>query len=237
MKDKNEISLVKNDSKFYVLENIFSVQIINLIFGIIIGSIVILKEFNNGILKHTLTKGYSRTKVFFSFLLTIVFLVVLVNLVMFISHILFISIFSRSLEVFTLKIPLINNEIYYVNYLLCILGKFFTYMIPILFISILSFCLSIIFSSNTVAISAPILFSLFGLFVAEWFFGFKIRFLEYTFLPYLDFTIFNNIIDVINFNMMYGVNINMWSGIIILCVNIILFIIISLLIFIKKDIK
>lgn len=73
--------------------------------------------------------------------------------------------------------------------------------------------------------------------MAQILFGINIKIIQYTFLPYLDFTIFSNNEELEIMNKELGINLSQNNGIIILLVSIIVLYLISNYVFNKKDIK
>ena len=79
--------------------------------------------------------------------------------------------------------------------------------------------------------------NVFGLAIFQWLLNFDISFLMYSFLPYLDYTIFNDRLSLVEFNMQFGTNLSLFNGNLLLFVYAILGFVISSLIFLKKDIN
>ena len=63
----------------------------------------------------------------------------------------------------------------------------------------------------------------------------NIQIVKYTFLPYLDYTYFNDSISVTHQNIMYNTNFTYFNGILILYIYSVIFIILNSLL-IKKDV-
>jgi hypothetical protein len=86
-------------------------------------------------------------------------------------------------------------------------------------------------------IGIDIFILVFSTLISQVLFGININVIEYTFLPYLDFNIFNDV-DALNvMNKELGINLNMKSGVIIDLVSIIIFYYFGRLFFINKDVK
>ena len=62
-------------------------------------------------------------------------------------------------------------------------------------------------------------------------------FVEYTFLPYLDFTIFNDKINIMNYNIENNVNLNIYKGTLIIFLTSILLYFYANRKFVTKDIR
>lgn len=236
----NEVKLnnLYIDSQLFLFENIYKVQVFLSIVSIIIGSVIMLNEYKNGTIKMFLNKGFSRFQIFMSFLICCLILIVILNLFLFFVYTLSLIMVSHSFELFKLKIPsILSDEIVYVNYYFKSFSKFLINMIPIVFIGLFSFCLSVICLNRLVVISVSFFLDVFGIVIFQWLLEYKIRFLMYTFLPYLDYTIFNDKLNIILFNMQYGTNLSLFNGNFILAFTLIIMFIFSLMLFIKRDIN
>lgn len=234
---KNKINQVKKDTKFYILDDVIKLQVFLSILGIIIGSSIFYSEYNSGIIKYTMTKGISRTKVFISYLFTLIYLILLLNFILFFTSIIFYILISGNLSILFFKTPIYTSKIIYINYLFLLFLKLHLYLLPIIFLSTISYFITVCTCNNLYGIICSLFLNVFGLLIVKWFLGFKFRIISYTFLPYLDFTVFNNLLDVIDFNIYYGVNLNIISGIIYIFIMFVILFILSLNVFIKKDIK
>ena len=236
----NEVKLnyLFNDNELFSFENIYKVQVFLSIISIIIGSIIILNEYKNGTIKMFLNKGLSRFKIFMSFLICCLILLVILNLFLFFVYTLSLIMVSNSFELFKFKIPSISSDqIVYINYYLRCFIKFLINMLPVVFIGLFSFCLSVICLNRLVAISVSFFLDVFGIVIFQWLLEYNIRFLMYTFLPYLDYTIFNDKLNIILFNMKYNTNLSLCNGNFILIFAFVIMYTLSLMLFIKRDIN
>lgn len=240
------IDIVKNHIKYedtlykgnlLVIDNIYSIQVFLSLLSIIIGSTLLIKEYKNGSLKYVLTKGFSRKQIYFSYLIVVILLTFILNIILLLFYLLFVLFFTGNFELLTLKHIVINKHIVNELYLLTVIKKYFIYMIPVIMSGIYAFCLSLLVFNEVFSIIQFTLTSILGLALNEWLLNFRVKLLTYTFIPYMDFTIFNNEIEVIKYNMMYGINLNVKNGILILLFYLIIFILFSFYSFIKKDIK
>ena len=171
-------------------------------------------EIESGTMRYYLTKPYKRYKVYLSKLIVIILYLL----------------FSISLIiVFSL---IINGSINY-KYIY----EYYIDSIPILFLSSFILFLSIKFKSTVLVSCICVLTLCFSLIVSQVLFGINIKLIEYTFLPYLDFSIFKdkNIVNTINSE--YGVNISLIKAIIVDSISFLLFSIYGIYKFNKKDIK
>ena len=145
----------------------------------------ICKEIENGTLRFYLTKPYKRWKVYLSKVLSMIIDIIL------------------TITIICVVSSIIGDYLDF-HYI----GKFFVYSIPVLFIGIFCICLSVIFKSSVFVSCFSILTLCFSLILSQTLFGFSINFIEYTFLPYLDFNIFLDKINIIYTNSTYDINLN-----------------------------
>lgn len=233
------INLIKNE---YIKIGIFKLIIIPLIFILVIVTMHIIdidisskllsfipyialsivslfggilsSEYQSGTIRFYLTKPHKRSKILISKLLTIIFYTLFLIIVVLIICI---------LTVHSVNIELIKD------YLYC--------SIPLIFINILTIFLSSIFRSQSLSTIILIIFLFTSNLLTELFLLLKFRFIIYTPLPYIDFTIFNNTEIVNEFNNIYNINLNLNNGIIIILLYSLLTLTINIIIFNKKDIK
>ena len=127
---------------------------------------------------------------------------------------------------------ILNNNLDY-KYLY----KYFLYSIPIYFSGFLVLYLSTVLKSQALCVGLSIFIVSFSVIISQLLFGFEIRFIEYTFLPYLDFSIFNDKLSILNMNKEFGINLSLKRGVIIDCICIVIMYFLGNRKFNKKDIK
>jgi len=189
--------------------------------GIIISisaSNIVSNEYRFGTFKSYLTKPVKRWKIIISKFLYLIILSIF--------YIVLTLIFYIILFLFSNKINNLNEII--INY--------FIYSVPILFMISFSIFLSTIINKNNFALAISILTITCSTLLSQALFGLKINFIEYTFLPYLDFSIFLDISNIKLMNIELGLHLSIINGIIILLFYTLFFIISSIIIFNKKDI-
>lgn len=175
---------------------------------------IISNEIEQGTFRFYLTKPISRKKVFQSKLLTII-------------------IYNIGLLTY----------IFYIYMVLCknidkyCFVKYVKYSSSLLIIDSLIILLSTIIRNTSVTVGITISLLTFGLLITQLLFDIKMKFIEYTFLPYLDFSIFDDKEILLMMNRVYNINLSLKNGVIINIVYSYLFYIIGNNIFIKKDIK
>ena len=97
--------------------------------------------------------------------------------------------------------------------------------------------LSIKFKNHVFVSILSILILCFSIIVSQVLFGIRFNIVEYTFLPYLDFSIFRDKTAILEMNKELGIHLSLNRGIVINLVYFLLFIVNGLVIFNKKDIK
>lgn len=230
---KNEFKKVKKSKLFFsqillvislILINKYSKQnILKLSFNLIpfIGVFLcifyggtISGEIENGSFRFYLTKPFKRWKILLSkYLCMFIYVIVTIIIIILCSLI-------------------INNKIDY-NYLI----NFMKHCFPLFFMISFVIYLSCKFKNQSVCVGLSILILAFSLIISQLFFGFNINIVEYTFLPYLDFSIFDDPLVLNKMNNDLNINLSMNKGIIIDTIYMILFYILANRKFIKKDIK
>ena len=208
------IVVMNNYSDKNILDLSFNlIPFLGLIISILFSS-SICGEIENGTMRYYLTKPYRRYKIYLSKL----FCIILYCLI--------------SISIIIVASTIINGNID-TKYVL----KFFVHCIPILLMCSLILCLSTFFKSTVFVSCVSILILCFSLIISQVLFGINIKVIEYTFLPYLDFSIFNDKNIILSLNKEYGINISLIKGIIVDLVYYLILIILGILKFCKKDIK
>ena len=174
----------------------------------------ICSEIESGTMRYYLTKPFKRYKIYLSKLITIIIYVLFSYLIIIITS----SLIASSLDL---------------KYIL----KYLVHMIPIIFTSSFVLFLSTSFKSHVFVSCASILTLCFSLTIAQVLFGIKVNIVEYTFLPYLDFSIFNDKLLISTMNNELNTNLNIKIGILIDIVYFVLLYVLGSIKFCKKDIK
>lgn len=189
------------------------IPFIGIIVSIFYGGII-SSEIENGTFRQYLTKPIKRWKIYLSKLISI-FIYITITIILII---IFTFLLSKTFE--------FKHII-----------KYFVYSIPIYFIGVFTLYLSTKFKSVSLSVGISIFTLSFSLIISQIFFGININIFEYTFLTYLDFSLFNDKITLDNMNRELGINLNIYKGIVIDLLTMIIFYILGNRKFIKKDIK
>lgn len=184
------------------------------LFMIIFFGGTISSEIENGSLKYYLTKPIKRWKIYISKLLSIyLYLVIIILYVLFIYSV------------------IINK----IDYLFII--KFIKYSVPLFLMGTISLFLSSFIKNTALCIGLDIFIFIFSTLLSQVLFGIEFNIIEYTFLPYLDFNMFNDINSINEMNRELGIHLSIKRGIIIDTISIVLFYLLGNTIFTNKDVK
>ncbi len=192
---------------------LFLIPLISIIISMIFSGIF-SNEITDGTFRLYLTKGISRKKVYFSKLLSLM-----------------IYSFVLSTYILLLYIIFLNDVTF--KFIL----RYYMYTMPIYFVGTLTMLLSILIKNTPINLGICVSFMIFSGAISEFLFKNKILFIQYLFLPYLDFTIFLDKGSLKLVNKEFGTNLNIIYAVFILIAFCILFIILGYFIFNKKDIK
>ena len=180
----------------------------------IIFSGIISNEIENGTIRFYLTKPVSRNNIFKSKFLTII-----IYQIMLLLFILFVySVLCKDID-----------RTYIIKYV--------KYCSPLLLISSLIILFSVLFRNTSITAGLSIFIIVFGGLITQLLLDIKLTQIEFTFLPYMDFTLFDNNEGLKLLNETYKINLYVKKGIIINLISTIIFYKIGEFIFNKKDIK
>ena len=180
----------------------------------IIFSGIISNEIENGTIRFYLTKPVSRNNIFKSKFLTII-----IYQIMLLLFILFVySVLCKDID-----------RTYIIKYV--------KYCSPLLLISSLIILFSVLFRNTSITVGLSIFIIVFGGLITQLLLDIKLTQIEFTFLPYMDFTLFDNNEGLKLLNETYKINLYVKKGLIINLISTIIFYKIGEFIFNKKDIK
>lgn len=206
------------DSK-YIVETVYTIiPIIGVVICVFFGGIV-SNEFQNGTIRAYLTKPIKRNRILFSKLILIVINILIIMIYLMILYFLFGK--------------------YYYNYLFNIeyFINIFVNFIPIFFIGFLTLFFSLLFNNSAVCVGVTLFLYLSSGLIVSMLFEFGLNFFEYSFLPYMDFSIFLDSIYIDSINNEFNIDLNLKTAVFILIINMIFLYLCSYQIFTKKDIK
>ena len=237
--------IVNNKDKL----NVNNCKVINILeyknsFLYFIGVIVIFLSFNSlsydynkGTLKYIVLNKQGKIKLLLSKILSqIIIGFILISLFSFFYLIFGIIRFSVNLLDYYKYIYIFNSFIK-LPYLLYYFISSIIFIVPYSFIIIFVYMLVIIFKGNTISLVVSNLMYLFSLVISQFLLIVGIDIVKYIFMPYLDFTYFNDLINLSVNNMIFNTNINLESSLFYLTMYSVLFLLISLNIFNRRDIQ
>lgn len=180
----------------------------------IIFSGIVSNEIDNGTIRFYLTKPVSRINILKSKFLTIViYQIILLSFILFIY-----SVLCKDID-----------RIYIIKYV--------KYCSPLLLISSVIILFSILFKNTSITVGLSIFIIVFGGLITQLLLDINVTQIEFTFLPYMDFTLFDDSETLKLLNQTYKINLSVKKGIIINLISTIIFYKIGKFIFNKKDIK
>lgn len=231
----NKINGLSNIKLNKIMDNGITLLIFSSIIMIVISSSVLGNEINKKSIKEILTKPYKRSEILISKFISTYIIIFLLTIFIFISYILFTYILTKT-NIFILKDYIIyNNHIKNVSFVLKYLIKFIINSIPIYFLSTLTIFLTTLIKNQKVIIPINSILFIMSPVIFNFFLNIKFKYIIYTFIPYLDFSIFKNPYSILMLNIEYNINFNMLYGVVILIIYSIMFLLSSLFIFNEKD--
>jgi ABC-type transport system involved in multi-copper enzyme maturation permease subunit len=175
---------------------------------------IISNEIENGTFRMYLTKPVKRNKVYLSKYIMMGFYTFILSLFIYFAFVLIIR-----------------------NFEFKILFKYLIYTLPLYLLNSIIIFVSTIIRNTAIVVSICIFLLVFSLVIVQILFGLNFKIMEYSFLPYLDFSIFNDKSSLNDINASFDVNLSLKKGIIVDIVNMILIYLFGSFIFINKDIK
>ena len=180
----------------------------------IIFSGIVSNEIDNGTIRFYLTKPVSRINILKSKFLTIViYQIILLSFILFIY-----SVLCKDID-----------RTYIIKYV--------KYCSPLLLISSVIILFSILFKNTSITVGLSIFIIVFGGLITQLLLDINVTQIEFTFFPYMDFTLFDDSETLKLLNQTYKINLSVKKGIIINLISTIIFYKIGEFIFNKKVIK
>ena len=220
------------------IENSNSLSALFILFiTIIVAGGIVSFEFQTGTIRLLVIRPNKRWKILLS-----KFLAVISILIFMIVTIFTVSVIANGI-VFGFSdynIPhLISNgsRVIETSFILITLKEFLITLIPVFFMGVLAFILSAIFNNTAFGVGIGIFLALGSGLIMEILNMAKIPFLEYTFLPYLGYTMFLDPITLAYMSEAYGIVLTFTKANIVLLMWGIILYIVAHLTFTKKDIK
>lgn len=232
----NEVKMKNNETKIEKLLSNYD------IYFYLIGVIIIFMSFHSfsydydkSTLKYVFMTKYGRSKVYFSKIFTQLLLAIIYILILILT-LLITSCLLTSENIFNVyKTVVINNVYGNIPLITYYFYKGLIYIIPFMFIISFSIFLSILLKGNTFGLVLSNILYLFSLLFSEILFKYGLNIAEYTFLPYLDYTYYNDKITVLTNNMIYNLDLSINNSILYLSIYTLLCVFISVKL-LKRDV-
>lgn len=191
-------------------------------------------DYQHGTLKYVFLAKEGRMKVFIS-----KFVSLLIILVMFISlvnvlNLVCSSIFGDKSVLYLTKTIYYNKKFIDISIIYYVLLKSILYMLPIVFMILLTLLLTILFKGNTISLVINMIVYLLSTTLMGNLLKFGITFVYKLPICYIDLTYFENNVYLLN-NAIYNSDITLNNGVIILCLYSVIFFIMSIRLF-KRDV-
>ena len=208
------VFIINKYGKKFLLDSIYNMIPFIGMMACVIFSGSICGEIESGTIKYYLTKPYKRWKIYLSKLICVYLYLTITILAIILFSFILIDYFDLS----------------YIK-------DYYLYNIPNYFIVTFTMYLSVKFKNQSLCVGISVFLLSFSLIISQVLFGYNFNVIEYTILPYLDFSIFKdkNTLNIINDELNTSLNLN--KAIIINFINIIIFYIIGNYKFNIKDIK
>ncbi len=213
------IEFNSNKNANYLISTIYKfIPFISILICTLFGGIV-SNEFHSGTIRVYLAKPVKRWKILLSKIALLYMYIFIFMVVTILSYIIMIKIYKGT----------------YID--IRIIKEVIIHFTPVYFTGSLVIFLSILTNSTAASVGLSILICFTSNLFAQIFFGFGYTIFQYTFLPYMDFSIFRDLNYLKLINNELNVTLSIKNGIIILLTYSLLFIFLSFNIFNKKDIK
>lgn len=192
-------------------------------------------DYQSKTIRYLFMSNKGRNKILFSKIFAVFLLSVFFSMILFFTFLITIglitheNIFLEGINIF------VGDSLKLIPLVLYYFVKSFIYIFLMSFIGIVTICLTIVFKGSTFALIMSNVIYFCSLLFSQLLFNYGYKFIEYTFLPYMDFTYFESPTSVAFNNLIFNIDLSLKNGIILMSLYSLVFIIISLF-FIKKDV-
>lgn len=191
-------------------------------------------DVNYGTNKYVFMSSQGRSKIILSKIIALIIIALFIMVYMSLFSLVVSSLIGKSSFIYLSKYVYFNNKFIKMPLVIYHLLKCFIYMIPLVFLIVLTSFVSILFNGNIFGCILLIMLNLMSTTILDFLLGKGITFVSYSFLPYLDFSYFSNS-NYLLVNALFNVNLELYIGVIILFVYLIVFYFVSLMLY-KRDI-
>ncbi len=213
-----------------------NVAFLGLIVVIISGAIV-ASEYQKGTIRLLVIRPNKRWKILLSKFLTITILTIVLAFITYLASFLTNGILYGFKDYFISDLIISNGKIKEISFILLSIGKMLMLLIPIIFSGLIAFFLSTITKNTALSVGLSIFLQFgYGL-ITMILVLINFPFINFTFLPYLDYSQFNDYSTLSNNLYMYETYYTFGLANLVLIIWSIILYIISNIIFIKRDIR
>lgn len=233
--DKHEFNTNDNiRSKSNVTYTIF---LFSSIFIIVLSSNIVAKEYENKTIKLLLLSNYKKWKILFSKFLILFFISIFIFFIIYLTNLITTS-FVYNANLFNIKsLYLINERIKEKSYLFEYTCEYFKMLPTLIFLITSSFFISLVFKSSSFSVAFNSILISSSSIITSLLVNLKMPFIDLTFIPYLDLTIFLDKINILYYNLENSINLSYSKGIIILLISSFILYFITNFIFQKRELK
>lgn len=233
--DKHEFNTNDNiRSKSNITYTIF---LFSSIFIIVLSSNIVAKEYENKTIKLLLLLNYKKWKILFSKFLILFFISIFISFIIYLTNLITTS-FIYNANLFDIKsLYLINERIKEKSYLFEYTCEYFKMLPTLIFLITSSFFISLVFKSSSFSVAFNSILISSSSIITSLLVNLKMPFIDLTFIPYLDLTIFLDKINILYYNLENSINLSYSKGIIILLISSFILYFITNFIFQKRELK
>ncbi len=176
----------------HLVNSVFHFSIIVMLLVVLTSSGIVSSEHNKKTDKALLTTSISRGKILFSKFLYLILHAYIIWLAIFIIFFFYVGIRYGFHDLFTSKLVYFNGSVHEVNYILWTLKDMIVYSIPIIAMISIMFMLSTVTLSTTITVGITSIATVISAVLWHFIYKYKLFFLAYTPIPYLDFLTVKN---------------------------------------------
>ena len=224
------------DSKSFFKDSITNSFIFISLIVVIVAGGIISNEFQKGTIRLLLIRPNKRYKVLLSKILSILIIAFVLGVISYILSFILNGILFGFKAYFVPDLVYTSSGVVEKSFIFNSLSYIFILMVPIIFITIFSVFLSVLINSTSFSVGFSIFLLIGYQLIMLLLSSLGISFLDYTFLPYMDFSQFLSSAYLDNC-FMYGIYFNLFKACLVIILWSFVFYFIANLVFVKKDIK
>lgn len=215
----------------------YTIFLFSSIFIIVLSSNIIAKEYENKTIKLLFLSNYKKWKILLSKFLTLFFIAVFISFIIYLTNLITTS-FLYNTNLLNIKsLYLINGRIKEKSYIFEYTCEYFKMLPTLFFLISSSFFISLVFKSSSFSVAFNSILISSSSIITSLLVNLKMPFIDLTFLPYIDLTIFLDKINILYYNLENSINLSYSKGIIILLISSFILYFITGFIFQKRELK